>query len=181
MVTRMRKCPPVPVAPSTFFQRKKKYILVEQSLKLFFFNLKKNLKKKRSYFWCRPPSLWSPNSWPSARLSSSGRTATRSLLRPNKTLGGSTVLKLDPSQVNDTPDSPSGLICGWYVVDVPAGSCAALRFHTLTPSAAPAAMAAPRAVVSGIAGFTGQQRSRQRNRLLRFISTTTNALIQGTF
>ena len=33
-------------------------------------------------------------------------------------------------------------------------SCSSSRLHTFTPSAAPAAMAAPRAVVSGIDGLT---------------------------
>lgn len=49
---------------------------------------------------------------------------------------------------------PSVLIWGSNFSDVTSLRSSGLRLHTLTPSAAPAAMAAPRAVVSGIDGFT---------------------------
>lgn len=49
---------------------------------------------------------------------------------------------------------PSVLICGSDFSDVTSLRSSGFRLHTLTPSAAPAAMAAPRAVVSGIDGFT---------------------------
>lgn len=72
-------------------------------------------------------------------------------------------LHLQPGSIHTVPpSSPSGFICGWYVVDVLTGRWSTLRSHTFTPSAAPAAMAAPRAVVSGMAGFTGQRVKRQR-------------------
>lgn len=50
---------------------------------------------------------------------------------------------------------PSGLIWGSNFSDVTSLRSSGLRLHTLTPSAAPAAIAAPRAVVSGMDGFTG--------------------------
>lgn len=49
---------------------------------------------------------------------------------------------------------PSVLIWGSDFSDVTSLRSSGFRLHTLTPSAAPAAMAAPRAVVSGIDGFT---------------------------
>lgn len=51
---------------------------------------------------------------------------------------------------------PSELIWGWYVSEVMSGRWSGLRLHTSTPSAAPAAMAAPRAVVSDMFGRTGR-------------------------
>lgn len=50
MVTRMRKCPPVPVAPSTFFQRKKNTFWLNNPFSCFFFNLKKKSKKNALTF-----------------------------------------------------------------------------------------------------------------------------------
>lgn len=50
---------------------------------------------------------------------------------------------------------PSGLIWGSDFSDVTSLRSSGLKLHTLTPSAAPAAIAAPRAVVSGMDGFTG--------------------------
>lgn len=50
---------------------------------------------------------------------------------------------------------PSVLIWGSNFSDVTSLRSSGLRLHTLTPSAAPAAIAAPRAVVSGMDGFTG--------------------------
>lgn len=50
--------------------------------------------------------------------------------------------------------APSVLIWGSNFSDVTSLRSSGFRLHTLTPSAAPAAMAAPRAVVSGIDGFT---------------------------
>lgn len=52
---------------------------------------------------------------------------------------------------------PSQLIWGSNFSDVTSLRSSGLRLHTLTPSAAPAAMAAPSAVVSGMDGFTGHK------------------------
>lgn len=49
---------------------------------------------------------------------------------------------------------PSGLICGSNRSHVTAVKSPGFRLQIPTPSAAPAAIAAPRAVVSGIDGFT---------------------------
>ena len=51
-------------------------------------------------------------------------------------------------------DIPSGLIWGSDFSDVTSLRSSGLRLHTLTPSAAPAAIAAPSAVVSGMDGLT---------------------------
>lgn len=57
--------------------------------------------------------------------------------------------------------SPSGLISGWYFSEVTEVMSSGCRFHTLTPSAAPAAIAAPSAVVSDIEGLTTQEKYSQ--------------------
>ena len=44
-------------------------------------------------------------------------------------------------------------------------SCSSSRLHTFTPSAAPAAMAAPSAVVSGIDGLTTRTKGRKNGHL----------------
>ncbi len=54
-------------------------------------------------------------------------------------------------------DLPSSLILGVKVSVVIAVKCSSFKLHTSTPSADPAAMAAPRAVVSGIDGRTVKQ------------------------
>ena len=53
---------------------------------------------------------------------------------------------------------PSGLIWGSNFSDVTSLRSSGFRLQTLTPSAAPAAIAAPRAVVSGMDGFTGDDK-----------------------
>ena len=58
--------------------------------------------------------------------------------------------------------SPVGVIAGVYVSDVMEVRSAGLRLHTAMSAAAPAAIAAPRAVVSGIDGHTVERRAHCR-------------------
>lgn len=89
-----------------------------------------------------------PSSWISAPPSSSECSGIHSL----QTHGGS--VKLLFGAPRWWRRVPSVLICGSDFSDVTSLRSSGCRLHTLTPSAAPAAMAAPRAVVSGIDGFT---------------------------
>lgn len=94
-----------------------------------------------------------PSSWISAPPSSSECSGIRSL----QTHRGSVQLLLGARRRwrwRRRLGVPSVLIWGSDFSDVTSLRSSGFRLHTLTPSAAPAAMAAPRAVVSGIDGFT---------------------------
>lgn len=91
----------------------------------------------------------SPSSWISARPSSNERSETHSLQAHR----GSFRLLIGARQWRRL-GIPSVLIWGSDFSDVTSLRSSGFKLHTLTPSAAPAAMAAPRAVVSGMDGFT---------------------------
>lgn len=76
---------------------------------------------------------------------------------------------------------PSGLIWGSNFSEVTALRSSGLRLQTLTPSAAPAAMAAPRAVVSGMEGFTATRKWGGRRSALMppFTAETKEVLLCG--
>lgn len=101
----------------------------------------------------------SPSSWISAPPSSIERTETHSLQIRRKTFSVKAAATEDTQNMCRAKQQqlgvPSGLIWGSNFSDVTSLRSSGLRLHTLTPSAAPAAIAAPRAVVSGMDGFTG--------------------------
>ena len=111
-------------------------------------------------FHCKQ-ALSSPSSWISEPPSSIVRTEIRSLLSKCTETPYFHVLSSSSSNrcthakhCQRQLDVPSGLIWGSNFSDVTSLRSSGLRLHTLTPSAAPAAIAAPSAVVSGMDGFT---------------------------
>lgn len=67
---------------------------------------------------------------------------------------------------------PSGLIWGSNFSEVTSERSSGFKLHTLTPSAAPAAMAAPRAVVSGMDGFTVSAQAQTHTDMFRKLNET---------
>ena len=110
----------------------------------------------RSHYQQAPSS---PSSWTSEPPSSTVRTATRSL--PSKQTQTNFISPCSSSHHLVFSVFlfivPSGLIWGSNFSDVTSLRSSGRRLHTLTPSAEPAAIAAPSAVVSGMDGFTEKQ------------------------